>query len=169
MIIRTYVVQMPAGSGSNQPVDIIVEGYPGTQDDPISIANGTAPSGWNANGNAAYYELLGRPLRLPNALDNGASQYVPRFHLGWNLTVTLMSNSAVPVPPPPSVQYSASLIQNLTSGDAGPSVTVPTFADPTYGPSIRLTNGSGGDGGQVYLVTLMVVEPKDIDRTPTGV
>lgn len=75
MIHRTYIVKMPTETPTT-PLDIVVEGYPGTQDDPISVANSTSPVGWSGD-DGVYYEWTGRALHLPNKLSLGASQFIP--------------------------------------------------------------------------------------------
>lgn len=154
MISRTYVVQMPDGEGEASPLDILVLNDPGTVDDPALGASG-----------GAYYELRGRPLRIPVLAAAGqANGFVPRLTLGFSIAVTPISTAAVAAFP--GVQLSASLI-DLASTDSGPTIAVPAFPDPAGQPAIRLT-GSAGTAGLVFTVCLLVSEATDEDRSGTA-
>lgn len=150
MISRQYVVKMPNEVPTN-PIDILVQNNPGTQAAPVV-----------AGGDGAYYEWRGRPLRVPNP--SSSASYVQRFRLGFSATLTPISTSIVT--DLPGVQFSASLAK-LSSTDSGPTISVPTFADPAGGPAIRLT-GDTGTGGKVFVLSLTLPEAKDEDRNPTG-
>lgn len=151
MIKRLYVVKMPT-SVPTTALDILVTNNPGTQSVPVV-----------AGGDGAYYEWRGRPLRVPNP--SGTTGFVPRFRLGF--AVSIAGYGAADVTDLPGFQLSASLA-SVSSTDAGPTISVPTFADPSGKPALRLVGG-GNTAGQVYLVTLLVMEPKDDDRDPNGV
>jgi hypothetical protein len=162
MIHREYIVQMP-NSVATVPLDIVVEGFPGSSDAPVNAAN--SPVGWSG-GDGAYYEWTGRPLRLPvKAADGSTGGFIPRLTLGFLVTITPIAAAlSVAVP---GVQLSQTLA-SLASTDTGPSMPIPTLADPTYGPVIRLV-GDTSSAGAFYVVSLQVMEPKDNDRSPTGV
>jgi hypothetical protein len=151
VISRQYVVLMP-NEESTTPIDILVQNNPGSQAAPVV-----------AGGDGAYYEWRGRPLRIPNPSTVAAS-YVQRFRLGFLVGLLRINNSIVT--DLPGVQFSASLAK-LSSTDAGPTISVPAFADPAGGPSIRLIGGAGTAGG-IFVLTLSLPEPKDEDRDPTG-
>lgn len=151
MISRQYVVKMPNEVATNT-VDILVQNNPGSQSAPVV-----------AGGDGAYYEWRGRPLRIPNPSTTAAS-YVQRFRLGFIVAITPISTAIVT--DLPGVQFSASLAK-LSSTDAGPTISVPAFADPAGGPAIRLT-GDTGTAGKVFVVSVSLPEPKDEDRNPTG-
>ena len=151
MIARTYYVVMPT-SGGNVALDIIVEGFPGSQDDPIDIGN--APAGWNG-GNGSYYEIRSRPIRLP--VQVGDAGFVPRLNLGWLISVTPIGTAAALALP--GVQLSESLQASL---NATP------LADPSYGPVIRLAGTSAAVGGMALTVQLLIMGAKDEDRTDSG-
>lgn len=153
MNTRTYVVKMPT-SVSTTPLDILVQNSPGTQAAPVV-----------AGGDGAYYEMLGRPLRIPVLAAAGASAgFVPRLRLGFSLSIAPIKTAIVT--DLPGVQLSASLA-SLSSTDSGPTISVPALADPAGGPAIRLIGGAGTAGG-VFVVTLQVLEAKDVDRDSTG-
>ena len=157
MIVRTYVVLMPT-SEPTTPVDILVQNAPGTQAAPIVAAT-----------DGAYYEILGRPFRVPVLAAAGASAgFVPWTRLGVSLALTPIA--AGPIGVWPGAQLSASLAA-LSSTDAGPTISVPSFPDPAGGPSIRLIGGTNGElttAGQLWLVSFYVAEAKDADRSGTS-
>lgn len=159
MISRTYVVVMPEAESAT-PLDILVQDDPGTQADPVV-----------AGGDGAYYELRGRPLRVP--VEAGASPpsaaavgagFVPRLRLGFSLSVVPLASAIVT--DVPGVRLSESLI-SLASTDGGPLINVPSFADPAGGPAIRLTGGAE-TAGVFFLVSLVVNEAKDEDCDAQG-
>lgn len=152
MLSRQYVVQMPDESPSTA-LDILVQSAPGSQDEPVTVAD------------AAYYEWRGRPLRLEVlAADGVAGGFVPRLRLGFLVTVTQYGPG--PGTGLPEVQLSESLAGDLSSTDAGPSITIPLFTDPNGEPAIRL-NGGADTAGQQYLVSLLCPEAKE-DNAPRG-
>jgi hypothetical protein len=67
----------------------------------------------------------------------------------------------------PGAQLSASLT-SLASTDAGPLINIAAFPDPSGQPAIRLIGGAGTAGGY-FVVTLLVMELKDGDRTGSGI
>lgn len=155
MISRTYIVEMPADSAVLNPMDILVTNDPGTQGAPVLSASG-----------GAYYEVLGRSLRVPVLAAQGQSQgFVPRLRLGYSLSIVPISPSNGAVLP--GVKLSASLA-SLASTDGGLRINVPAFPDPSGMPSIRLTGSADTDGAQ-YIVSLLCVEAKDVDREGTGI
>lgn len=144
MISRLYIVKMPTEVNTT-PIDILVENDPGTQDDPVVAA-----------GDGAYYEWRGRPIVLPNPA--GDSSFVPRFRLGFEVSVSPYSNAIVT--DLPGVQLSESLA-SISSTDGGPLISVPSFPDPA-GPAIRLVGGVG-TAGKVFMVSVQIPEAKDED------
>jgi hypothetical protein len=155
MITRTYVVKMPEEVATT-PLYILVTDDPGSQDAPVV-----------AGTDGAYYEIRGRPLRIPVLASEGPSEgFVPRCRLGFLVSVTAFNTSSPVVMP--RAQLSESLTQNLSSTDSGPTISVPTLADPSGSPAILMLGSTGTEGG-VYLVTLMCPEAKDEDRSNTGV
>ncbi len=152
MIARTYYVEMPNPEGGDVALDIVVE-LPGSQSEPID--SGNSPAGWVGSG-GSYYEVRGRPLRLP--VQVGDAGFVPRFNLGWSLSVVPVGTGAEQQFLP-GVQISESLQASL---NATP------LTDPSYGPVIRLSGTAGDVSGLVYTVHLLVMEAKDEDRTSTG-
>jgi hypothetical protein len=160
MISRTYVVKMPT-SVSTTALDILVQNNPGTQAAPVV-----------AGSDGAYYEFLGRPLRIPVEAGGApptaaaiAAGFVPRLRLGCLVSITPIKASIST--DLPGVQLSSSLA-SLASTDSGPTIAVPALADPSGGPAIRLTGGAG-TAGLFFLVSLQVVEGKDSDRSAMGV
>jgi hypothetical protein len=152
MIVRTYVVKMPTSSPA-VPLDILVTNAPGSQAAPTVVAD------------AAYYEVLNRPFRTPVLAAAGqAAGFVPWTRLGFSIAVTPLKAGVVTTLP--GAQLSASLAA-LSSTDAGPSISVPTFADPAGGPSLRLT-GSAGTAGGLFMVSMFVAEAKDTDQSGTN-
>lgn len=183
MLHRTYIVQI-AGvreQGSVVPCDIMVEDLVGSQLLPVASAafygapNVTpAPVAWvNACGDNAYYEIRGRKLRLEHRTAAGAAAgFVPRFNLGWRLSVYPLAsahgdaaNLLLPI-----VSLSASLIN--TPGDANVITEPAAFPDPTYGPCIRVNANSSAIGvstaPRLYAVHLGVNERKDEDFCHIG-
>lgn len=151
MQTRTYVVLMPEQT-PNTPLDILVETDPGSQDAPVV-----------AGTDGAYYEILGRAVRVPNPA-SGAASFVPRLRLGYSVTITPYGVTPLIIP---GVRLSESLVGDISSTDAGPTISVAVFADPAGGPAIRLV-GANESAGQVYIVTLHITEPHDTDRSGTG-
>ncbi|MBV8721701.1 MAG: hypothetical protein JO277_06105 [Candidatus Eremiobacteraeota bacterium] len=149
MITRTYVVKMPTSSPTT-PLDILVTNSPGTQAAPVV-----------AGTDGAYYEWLGRPLRVPVLAAAGASGgFVPRLALGFLVSITRIA--AAIVTDLPGVQLSQSLA-SLASTDGGPTISIPLLADPNGNPAIRLVGGAN-TAGDYFVVTLMCPEAKDVDR-----
>lgn len=155
MISRLYVVKMPTEVSTN-PVDILVETNPGSQDAPVT-----------AGTDGAYYEWRGRPISLPNPASDPTT-FIPRFRLGFAVNVMPYGNLLSLAMP--SVQLSESLA-SVSSTDAGPTISVPAFPDPVGGAAIRLIGGVNGvtTAGLVYLVSVQIPEAKDEDRNPTGI
>lgn len=174
MLHRTYIVRMPL---DNDALDIMVEGpvgftssgavaAPGTQPT-VAVQLANAPAGWLGNG--AFYEVRSRPLRLPQRalLPSGSANpaFVPRFALGWTLSIISLNTAVFSLPP---TQLSASLIG--ANGLAITGLAPALLADPTYGPVIRLHGGSGETpvGGVIFAVHLQVATERDEDRTTGG-
>lgn len=153
MITRTYIVEMPS-EVSTTPLDILVESAPGSPDAPALPGDGK------------YFEWRGRPLRIPELAAAGASGgFVPRLRLGFLVTITPIA--AAIQTDLPGVQLSESLA-SLASTDSGPSINIPTLADPGGEAAIRLVGGTE-TSGLFYVVTLMCPEAKDEDRSNTGI
>lgn len=151
MITRTYIVQMPVETPT-APLDILVVSAPG------------APSAPALPGDGKYYEWRGRPLRIPVLAAGGAAGgFVPRCALGFIATISPIA--AAVSAKLPGVQLSASL-GSLASTDSGPSINIPTLADPGGKPAIRLV-GDNTTAGLFYVVTLVCPEAKDEDRQGT--
>ena len=168
MINRTYIVLMPT-EVSTTPVDIFV------QSAPVVTASGTIPIGNQANpvkvGDAAWYEWRGRTLRFEQLklLATGAANpaWSPAARLGFNISVTPISNASATTDVAPVAQLSASF-GALASTDAGPTIAIPALADNvTNGPMIRLI-GSASTAGKFFVVNLLVMEDKDDSRSPSG-
>jgi hypothetical protein len=191
MIHRTYVVKTPSGS-INAFVDVCVQAPMGTRlapvTDPSVLPPGTPvtlpPTGWAGNfGDAAYYEIRGRTLRLERLA--GANGFTQRTNLGFALVLTpygaidhsldrefsLWNISG-------GVQLSQSLLAAVGDGLAIPTTNL---ADPIYGsaqPVIRVfapltVTGdplaqSEGRSFQIYLVHFLIAENKDEDWSPLG-
>src|SRR5512137_2108421 len=178
MLSRTYIVKI-AGEAQQvtiAPCDIMVEGVVGTQALPVGSAafygapNVTAaPTTWVAVCHSnAYYEIRGRTLRIEKRAAVGAAGgFIPRFNLGWKLAVhpiaaagTDACNLLLPI-----VSLSASLIG--TPGNAAVMNEPTAFADPAYGPCIRIdANTSPAALGanttpRIYAVYLDVFERRD--------
>jgi hypothetical protein len=160
MISRTYVVQMPEGSEFGNTLDILVRDDPGAPDAPV-LGGANASSG-------AYYEWRGRPLRFETIAADGASGgFVPRLALGFSLSIVPVDDTSEAITIP-SVQLSESLVGTLASTDTGPTINIPSFADPNDLPAIQLVN-SETSAGLFFLVSLQVMEQKDEDRNAAGV
>jgi len=150
MITRTYLVLMPAESPTT-PVDIFVRSDPGSPDAQV------------IQGDAAYCEWRGRPLRVAVTAAEGASEgFVPRLRLGFGVSVATWSPGAAGVAPP-AVQLSESLLGTITALGSG----TPNLADQSGEPVVRLT-GTAETAGFCYIVTLMCPEAKDEDRSNTA-
>jgi hypothetical protein len=170
MIHREYVVQfINVGSSYFPPCDIMVE-VPGLQSKPVASASAygagnvtPASTDWaTACGANAYYELRGRPLRVP--VKSGAVGFTPRFQLGYHISTVPIHRTGedAAIITFPRVALSASLA--ATPGDANVIQNVPALADPTYGPIIRLSVPSGdSSAAKLYLVSLDVFEDTDED------
>ena len=116
--------------------------------------------------------MRGRSLRLPNAV--GSVAPVARTRLGGYLAIVPLEDNAAlivagTIPP---VALSASLAPNpITNPLLGNEIGA--FADPAYGPVIRLINNVtlyGGErvNGVYFLVSLGIAENKDEDWANLG-
>jgi hypothetical protein len=164
-IRRTFLVKMPTVSGLSPYLDILPEGPVGDPSAPVrkTPAGGTTPpNGWQpfTSDDGQFYEIRGRTIRFETV--DGDAGFVPRARLGWTLAVTCIDGGDCNIPP--VAQLSRSFLG--TPPDAA-FVNI-TFADPAYGPVIRLSNSPDTEGG-LYSVNLELAEAKDEDRTPTGV
>lgn len=179
MILRTYVVKTP---DTDPYIDICVAAPMGTQAKPVANplvygANNVTspPAGWVqapglGNSSGAYYEIRGRSLRLEARA--GQVGFTPRANLGFHLIVTPYGEQTVPSTTALTngVQLSASLLAAL-GGDAGGVIPVATFADPSYGPVIRLftlTFVNSRLGNPLCLVHFGIAENKDEDFSTLG-
>lgn len=175
-IHRTYVVRMPTNAGLMPYLDIPVEtpelaGVPGalppvppaTAARPMKIAVGgtTPPAGWQVfgpvNGDGELFEWRGRTLRCESRF--GAANFVPRFRLGWKTAIYCVENDCEANP---SAAYSYTLV----NGPLPVPFTALSFPDPTYGPTLRLSNTLDTQGALV-LVHLDVFDAADEDRAPS--
>jgi hypothetical protein len=156
MINRTYVVKMPESASGTTPLDILVESAPGTQAAPITFGTGL------------YYEVRGRTLRFEQrkltSAGNANSAWSPRARLGFSLTVTPFGNAALQTDAPDTF-LSASFGTFAATGMVLPAVAVPDSV--SGGPLIRLVGGAS-TADKFYLVTLLIAEDKDEDRSPSG-
>ncbi len=153
MIARTYYVVMPSAEGGDVALDLVIEGFPGSQADPIDTAN--SPAGWNG-GNGSYYEIRSRPVRFAtgHAGDNG---FVPLFNLGWTLSTARYNDDSG------SGMISVELSESLQA-----SLNATPLTDPSYGPVIRLSGPASEIGGTAFVVHLQIMQAKDEDRASSG-
>lgn len=189
MIHRTYLASFfSPGEGFGPGIDIVVA-LPGSRDAPVldpavfpaGPPSTPAPVGWNAAGTIAwYYELRGRALRIERLAAAGAAAgFTPRTRLGYHLSILNLSQPAAGpgagLGAIPSYTLSASLaLPPLADGvpyfnNAADDV----FADPAYGPVIRLHDTgefTAGPGAwpPVFLVNLSLAENKDEDWANLG-
>lgn len=178
MINRTYVVKTPStGRSSSGYVDICVQSNVGSRSlpvaDPINYGAGNVtapPSGWVAVcGDAAYYEIRGRELRLEHLAAAGvAGGFTPRTNLGFRLAITPYGTTAVQ-----TITASATLSTSLLTqvgGDTGNVIASITLADPSYGPVIRIYAPQNGGGllTRTLLVHFDIMERKDDDYCNVG-
>ena len=178
MINRVYVVQLAPGSqqGTWLDLDICVAGPVGSLTAPVrdiasfpGLACTTPPAGWVANcGASQYFELRGRTLRLETLF--GANGFTPRSNLGAIVSVSMYYRGAGSIPTylVPPFQLSASLAYTGTT-----PLALPVFADPAYGPVIRLHNDGAlqdvaDPSGAVYIVNFSLPQRKDEDYTAVG-
>jgi hypothetical protein len=200
MIHRTYITQLNLNGGDALlPVDIIVA-LPGSRLAPVLDPNAfpnvpftAAPADWiTACGTNWYYELRGRALRLETR--SGTNGFVPRTNLGYHISVTMLQTTQglVPGVSVPGVILSASLAAAPVAYAALDSVFATPFADPSYGPVIRiwpagLVPGGGpqalkvgdapapalaerrpGESAPIYQIDFLLQESKDEDFTSQG-
>jgi len=176
MINRTYVVKPP--TGASPFVDICVASPTGSQVLPVcnpafyAAANTPPPAGWAAvNGDAAYYEIRSRVVRLEHLASAGAAGgFAPRCRLGYTLSIYPVAG--YDVFQMPSVILSASLYGTL-GGDANipvPAIPLNQLADPAYGPVIRIYGPDRQSiaAEAVYMVHFSIFERKDEDFSPVG-
>jgi len=180
MIHRAYVVKLAPLLQAFPNLDIVVS-LPGTALAPVGLQASypggpvltPAPAGWAVAGTLNwYYEVRGRSLRLPNPI--GSAAPVARTRLGGYLSIVPLEDSgalavAGTIPP---VALSASMAPNpITNVLLGNEIGA--FADPAYGPVIRLINAAvlyGGErvNGIYYLVSLGLAENQDEDGSNLG-
>jgi hypothetical protein len=180
MIHRQYVVKLDAGNEQRAVSDLdIIASLPGSYAAPVGIAANFAPGtvmtappvGW-LGGDNWYYEIRSRALRIENLA--GSAAFTPRTRLGGYLAIVPLADSTGAVTFSgllPGVALSASLALNPI-----PVVALGTeigaFADPNYGPVIRLRNIAGlyvGETtGAYFLVSLGLAENKDEDWANLG-
>lgn len=186
MINRGYVVMLDVTSrqlviSPGSALDIIV-GLPGSATAPVAIdalypnmGATPAPAGWNG-GYGAYYEVRGRSIPIEKIA--GQAGFVSRFRLGMRLSIVALQNvqgSGNCSNLLPMLSLSASLAPAPGAGNPAifPADYATTFADPSYGPVIRIDNSlllePGSIGGPaLYYVSLGIAEAKDEDFTPFG-
>jgi hypothetical protein len=189
MINRTYVVKLPSNQRQANYVDICVQATMGTRlapvADPTTYPGATPPPGagpgtnWIAAcGNAAYYEVRGRTLRLDHLRGEGAAAgFVQRTNLGFHLSVApygdwsnmwffaLLAGA----------QLSQSLLEYVGGDTCGAgAIPATNLADPGYDtpqPVIRiysLNEFSSLENGGLVLVNFDVMERKDEDFCHIG-
>jgi len=175
MIHRQYVAKLTTdGQGAFPDLDIVVRA-PGAYTAPVGNAAayppGTPltapPAGWPAGSNW-YYEIRARALRI-EALA-GSAAFTPRMRLGSYLAIVPLVSTNLPFTIP-GVLLSASLTPNPIS-NVSLGAEIAAFADPAYGPVIRLRNHTGlypVEGVALYfLVSLGIAENKDEDWSNLG-
>jgi len=179
MIHRQYVVKLSSdGQGGYPDLDIVVS-LPGTPIAPVGLQAAylagppltVPPINWVAGGANWYYEIRGRAIRVPNAVGSVAS--IPRLRLGSYLDIVRLmdSTNGALVGTLPGVALSTSLaLDPITNPLLGNEIGI--FADPAYGPVIRLRNGAalyvGEMVGAYFLVSLGLAENKNEDWTNLG-
>jgi hypothetical protein len=179
MIHRAYVCKLAPLIQAYPSLDIVVS-LPGSPLAPVGLAANypagtpltTPPIGW-ACGADWYYEVRERALRIEQLA--GAAAFTARTRLGGYLAIVPLEDSqglaavAGTIPP---VALSASLAPNpITNASLGAEIGA--FADPAYGPVIRLRNdavlyGSQREGGVLFLVSFGIAENKDEDWANLG-
>lgn len=157
MINRTYVVKMPTGAPTGN-LDILVQSSPGSLTAPVT-----------ASVDGAYYEVRGRSLRFESTTGsvnaNNVANFVPRGRLGIAVSITPLGNAAASADIP-VVQLSTSLFTfNATATTGFTTLTQP--AESATGPFIRLI-GAASNATKFFLVTLLIAEDRDEDRSPGG-
>lgn len=190
MIHRQYVVKLPipieqlAGS-----CDIIVE-LPGSYTNPVADGIGAYPgatvtqpsAAWIAQcGDAAYYEIRARSIPLEMIV--GDPGFTPRTRLGGYISVVglqspnnlarQLAGAGIQIP---FVSFSESLARQM--GTAANAMIwgdyINTFADPAYGPVIRIWNSASLHTADpemenpIYLVSFGLAEAKDEDFEASG-
>lgn len=149
MLSRTYDVLMP--SDGTTAVEIKVENF----------TPGSAPAPVAAGSDGFYMEWRNRPLRVPikaGSATTPATGFVPRFRLGFSLSIIPIS--ATPVTALPSVQCSRSLVGDVFSTVSG--TTTPgdgTYQDPSGSPAIKINNLNDATvKGKLFRVSLLVMD-----------
>lgn len=180
MINRGYIVLLDT-TGQEPDLDIVVR-LPGSATAPVAAtaiypnAGVTpAPAGWNG-GRGAYYEVRGRSIPIEKF--SGQAGFVPVTRLGLRLSIIALQNSQSVGNCSnllPMVSLSATLAPAPGAGNPAVFLTPysTAFADPSYGPVIRIDNSvllSPGSvlGPAMYYVSLGIAEAKDEDFTPFG-
>jgi hypothetical protein len=182
MIHRQYVCKLAPLVQAYPPLDIMVR-VPGTYAAPVNnpaLYGGVgtaAPAAWIAACGANwYYESRPRAVRLEHlAAEGAAAGFTARFRLGGYLSIVPLDDQAGLAPVAgtvPSVSISASLAPNPISNPLL-GVEIGAFADPAYGPVIRLRNSASLYGleratGVLFLVSLGIAENKDEDWANLG-
>jgi len=177
MINRTYFVSLPTTQRTIPAfVDLCVRATMGTRLQPVAnpvtygAGNVTAPpTGWAAVcGDAAYYELRGRPLPFEHLFAAGAAGgFTQRLNLGFGLSVNLYGNWQLPTP---TVQLSQSLLAAV-GGDTGGAMPATNLADPVYGvaqPVIRVFSPTNALQGLLTVINFSIAERKDEDFDQVG-
>jgi hypothetical protein len=182
MIHRQYVCKLSSSIEGFPFLDIMVQmggSYAAPVNNPALFAGiGTAaPAAWQAVCGANwYYEARSRILRLEHLAAAGAAAgFTPRGRLGAQISIVRLENSVPVAPVPggiPAISASASLAVNPISNVAL-GAEIGAFADPAYGPVIRLHNSADlfGERQQVgiyFLVSLGLAENQDEDGSNLG-
>jgi hypothetical protein len=178
---RTYIVDLPwddiTGPSLLTQMDIVLE-IPGSPELPVMASGGTdvttPPPGWlntsgAPTGNGAYYEVRGRPVRFESV--DGDPNFVPRGRLGYRIDCCWLDSSGTgsgdsPTDGVPMITPSKSITGDGAAGIAG--VMDFTFADPSYGPVLRINGANITKQGLRLQVNLSLFEARDEDRNPTG-
>jgi hypothetical protein len=165
----------------------IVLALPGSKSAPVAGASisGTKtapPTGWLGGvpvtsdatfTSGAYYEYRGRTLHLETLY--GAAGFTPRGRLGYHIAITPLDVPGETFGAAPLVGVMATPSKSITgdnaSGDTG--VLDYVFADPSYGPVIRINPDGlatyGADINRLFAVDVTFFEAKDENLGPAVV
>lgn len=180
MINRGYIVKLETARQATS-LDIVV-GLPGSPTAPVASAAvypaagvTPAPAGW-LGGAGAYYELRSRSI--PFEKFSGQTGFTPRTRLGLYLSIVALQDSIASASCNnllPMLSLSASLANAPGAGNSAVmgATYATAFADPSYGPVIRVHNSAllepgTNNVGALYYVTFAIAEAKNEDFTAFG-